>query len=152
MLTEKWTAMNASVQKFNQLVSKTLAHSEENDEDWMTRVEILYKTQTNGEFKHKSAWKFLKDKHKWKNPDSTLARRNRLRVTDDEPEHFGDDVFPRPPRWCATLEVQGCLHCECDVRDADVDWRRKRKRDLECEGKGERAPKEHSKGRMDVIG
>ncbi|GJX62137.1 hypothetical protein Tco_0295037 [Tanacetum coccineum] len=88
---------NASIQKFNQLVSETLAHSEENDEDWMTRVEILYKTHTNGEFKHKSAWKFLKDKHKLKNPESTLARRNRLRVTDDEPEHFGDDALPRPP-------------------------------------------------------
>ncbi|GJU45055.1 hypothetical protein Tco_1202321 [Tanacetum coccineum] len=41
MLTGKWTPMNASVQKFNQLVSKTLAHSRENDQDWMTRVEIL---------------------------------------------------------------------------------------------------------------
>ncbi|GJV96872.1 RNA-directed DNA polymerase, eukaryota, reverse transcriptase zinc-binding domain protein [Tanacetum coccineum] len=63
MLTGKWTPMNASVQKFNQLVSKTLAHS----------------------------------KHKWTNPESTNARRNRFRVTDDEPEHFGDDALPRPP-------------------------------------------------------
>ncbi|GJW74488.1 Myb/SANT-like domain-containing protein [Tanacetum coccineum] len=37
------------------------------------------------------------NKHKWKNPESTLARRNRLRVTDEEPEHFGDDALPRPP-------------------------------------------------------
>nr|GEY33994.1 reverse transcriptase domain-containing protein [Tanacetum cinerariifolium] len=44
MLTKKWTPMNASVQKFNQLVSETLAHSGEKDEDWITRVEILYKT------------------------------------------------------------------------------------------------------------
>ncbi|GKE52060.1 hypothetical protein Tco_1487216, partial [Tanacetum coccineum] len=48
------------------------------------------------DFKHKSAWAFLKDKHKWKNPDSTNARRYRNRVTDDEPELFGDDVLPRP--------------------------------------------------------
>ncbi|GKC84438.1 hypothetical protein Tco_1140155 [Tanacetum coccineum] len=55
--------MNASVQKFNQLVSETLAHS----------------------------------KHKWINPESTNARRNRFRVTDEEPDHFGDDALPRPP-------------------------------------------------------
>ncbi|GJR39921.1 hypothetical protein Tco_1215605 [Tanacetum coccineum] len=72
MLTEKWTPMNASVQKFNQLVSKMLAHSGENDEDWITT-------------------------HKWTNPESTNARRNRFRVTDEEPEHFGDDALPRPP-------------------------------------------------------
>ncbi|GKB18881.1 hypothetical protein Tco_0852804 [Tanacetum coccineum] len=72
MLTEKWTPMNANVQKFNQLVEETLVHSEENDEDWMTV-------------------------HKWKNLESTLARRNRLRVTDEEPEHFEENVLPRPP-------------------------------------------------------
>nr|GEV33536.1 hypothetical protein [Tanacetum cinerariifolium] len=63
MLTGKWTPMNASVQKFNQLVSETLAHN----------------------------------KHKWNNPELTNARMNRFRVTDKEPEHFGDDVLPRPP-------------------------------------------------------
>ncbi|GKF47365.1 hypothetical protein Tco_0137167, partial [Tanacetum coccineum] len=35
--------------------------------------------------------------HKWTNPESTNARRNRFRVTDEEPEHFGDDALPRPP-------------------------------------------------------
>ncbi|GJW95156.1 hypothetical protein Tco_0174828, partial [Tanacetum coccineum] len=49
------------------------------------------------DFKHKSAWLFLKYKHKWKNPDSTNARRNRHRVTDEEPELFGPDELPRPP-------------------------------------------------------
>ncbi|GKA32084.1 hypothetical protein Tco_0718451 [Tanacetum coccineum] len=97
MLTGKWTPMNASVQKFNQLVSETLAHSGENDHDWITRVEILYKTHTGCDFKHTSAWLFLKGKHKWTNPESTNARRNRFRVTDEEPEHFGDDALPRPP-------------------------------------------------------
>ncbi|GJT58805.1 hypothetical protein Tco_1002338 [Tanacetum coccineum] len=97
VLTGKWTPMNASVQKFNQLVSETLAHSEENDEDWITRVEVLYKTHVGTEFKHKSAWLFYKGKHKWTNPESTNARRNRFRVTDEKPEHFGDDALPRPP-------------------------------------------------------
>nr|GEV21100.1 hypothetical protein [Tanacetum cinerariifolium] len=60
MLTGKWTPMNASIQKFNQLVAKMLALSGENDEDWITRVEILYKTHMGTEFKHKSAWLFLK--------------------------------------------------------------------------------------------
>ncbi|GKD72354.1 hypothetical protein Tco_1330636 [Tanacetum coccineum] len=26
-----------------------------------------------------------------------MARRNRLRVTEEEPEHFAEDVLPRPP-------------------------------------------------------
>nr|GEV78779.1 beta-glucosidase BoGH3B-like [Tanacetum cinerariifolium] len=43
------------------------------------------------------AWLFLKNKHKWKNPDSKNARRNRRRVTDEEPKRFGDDELPRPP-------------------------------------------------------
>ncbi|GKB51001.1 hypothetical protein Tco_0901754 [Tanacetum coccineum] len=71
--------------------------SGENDENWMTRVEILYRTHMGSDFKHKSAWSFLKDKHKWKNFDSTNARRNRHWVTDEEPELFGDDALPRPP-------------------------------------------------------
>ncbi|GJV78226.1 hypothetical protein Tco_1509810 [Tanacetum coccineum] len=89
--------MNANVQKFNQLVTETLVHSGENDDDWMTRVKILFKTHTCLDFKHKSVWLFLKNKYKWKNLESTLARRNHLRVTDEESEHFGDDVLPRPP-------------------------------------------------------
>ncbi|GJV98256.1 hypothetical protein Tco_1553508 [Tanacetum coccineum] len=47
------------------------------------------------DFKHKSAWLFLKGK--WTNPESTNARRNRFRISDEEPEHFGDDALPRPP-------------------------------------------------------
>ncbi|GJT38968.1 hypothetical protein Tco_0938833 [Tanacetum coccineum] len=97
MLTEKWTPMNREITKFNSLVLKTRVMSGENDENWMTRVEILYKTHTGSDFKHKSVWSFLKDKHKWKNPDSINARRNRHRVTDEEPDLFGDDELPRPP-------------------------------------------------------
>ncbi|GKF12957.1 hypothetical protein Tco_0050883, partial [Tanacetum coccineum] len=44
-----------------------------------------------------SAWNFLKGKHNWNNPESTQARQNSHRVTDPEPELFGDDVLPRPP-------------------------------------------------------
>ncbi|GJY14745.1 hypothetical protein Tco_0385167 [Tanacetum coccineum] len=40
---------------------------------------------------------FIERKHKWTNPESTKARRYRFCVTDEEPEHFGDDVLPRPP-------------------------------------------------------
>ncbi|GJR28500.1 hypothetical protein Tco_1104732 [Tanacetum coccineum] len=31
------------------------------------------------------------------NPESTLARRNHLQVTDEEPKHFGEDTLSRPP-------------------------------------------------------
>ncbi|GJX76515.1 hypothetical protein Tco_0323326 [Tanacetum coccineum] len=99
--------MNANVQKFNHIMGETLVQNfilvgyrkgiKKNDDDCMTMVEILFKTYTNVDYKHKSAWLFLKDKHKWKNPESTLARRNRLRVTGEEPEHFREDALPRPP-------------------------------------------------------
>ncbi|GJQ91911.1 hypothetical protein Tco_0003050 [Tanacetum coccineum] len=69
----------------------------ENDDDHMSRVHTLYDATVGGEFKHRSAWLFLKGKHKWTNPDSTLQRRSRLLGTDEEPEHFGDDELPRPP-------------------------------------------------------
>ncbi|GJT74220.1 hypothetical protein Tco_1040945 [Tanacetum coccineum] len=97
MLTGKWTSMNRMVGRFNLLVLETRVMSEENDDDWMKMVEIMYKSVTFTKFKHKSAWLFLKDKHKWKNPDSINARQNQERVTDEEPELFGDDEFPRPP-------------------------------------------------------
>ncbi|GKA56792.1 hypothetical protein Tco_0755864 [Tanacetum coccineum] len=72
MLTGKWTPMNASVLKFNQLVQETRSsHSGEMIDDIV--------------------------EHKWTNPDSTLQRRSRLLGTDEEPEHFGDDELPRPP-------------------------------------------------------
>ncbi|GJV41563.1 hypothetical protein Tco_1420003 [Tanacetum coccineum] len=91
-----WTPMNAAVMKFNQLYEETLAHSGENDENHMTRVLQLYETIVGSEFKHRSAWNFLKDRHKCKNPESTLQRRSRLQGTDKEPDHFGDIELPRP--------------------------------------------------------
>ncbi|GJV93858.1 hypothetical protein Tco_1541671 [Tanacetum coccineum] len=97
MLTGKWTLMNREVGKFNSLVNETKAMRGDNDENLMTRVEILYRAHEKTDFKHKSAWNFLKGKHKWNNPESTQARRNRHRVTDPEPELFGDDALPRPP-------------------------------------------------------
>ncbi|GJW00834.1 retrotransposon protein, putative, ty1-copia subclass [Tanacetum coccineum] len=96
MLMRKWTPINREITKFNSLVLETRVMSGENDKYWMTSVEILYRTHTGSDFKHKSAWSFLKDKHKWKNPDLTNARRNRHRVTDEEPKPFGDDEFPCP--------------------------------------------------------
>ncbi|GJT63591.1 retrovirus-related pol polyprotein from transposon TNT 1-94 [Tanacetum coccineum] len=44
MLTGKWTPMNVAVLKFNQLVQETAVHSGENDDDWMSRVYMLYDT------------------------------------------------------------------------------------------------------------
>nr|GEX72290.1 hypothetical protein [Tanacetum cinerariifolium] len=67
MLTGKWTAMNREVARFNSLVLETGVMSGENDHDWMTKVEILFKNVTGTEFKHKSAWSFLKENHKGKN-------------------------------------------------------------------------------------
>ncbi|GKC00144.1 reverse transcriptase domain-containing protein [Tanacetum coccineum] len=72
MFTGKWTPMNREITKFNSLVLETRVMSGENDENWMKRVEILYRTQMD-------------------------ARRNRHQVTDEEPELFGDDALPRPP-------------------------------------------------------
>ncbi|GKE23033.1 hypothetical protein Tco_1434545 [Tanacetum coccineum] len=106
MLTGKWTPINLDVGKFNSLQQETLVMSGENDEDWLTRVQILFRTHTGSEFKHNSAWLFLKDKHKWKNPEWTLARRNRLQVTDEEPEHFGEDALPQPPGAQRTAKSQ----------------------------------------------
>ena len=96
MLTGKWTPMNRDVKKWNTVVDETAVMSGENDRDFMTRCHILFKKTTGLDFKHMSAWEFLKDKHKWKNPDSTLARRNRIRHSQEEPEHFGPDEVPRP--------------------------------------------------------
>ncbi|GJR90039.1 hypothetical protein Tco_0214050 [Tanacetum coccineum] len=97
MLTRKWTPMNREVGKFNSLVNETKAMSGENNDNLMTRIEIFYRAHEKSDFKHKSAWNFLKDKHKWNNPESTNARRNRNRVINEEPELFGDDALPRPP-------------------------------------------------------
>ncbi|GJR69612.1 hypothetical protein Tco_0015677 [Tanacetum coccineum] len=89
--------MNREVGKFNSLVNEMKAMSGENDENLMTQIEILYKAYTKSDFKHKSAWAFLKDKHKWKNTELANARRYRNRVTNAVPELFEDDALPRPP-------------------------------------------------------
>ena len=81
--------LHIDVKKFNDLVDETQALSGENDEDLMSRAHIIFST--------KVLVFFLKDKHKWRNPDSTQVRRNHLQVNEDEPELFGDDPLPRPP-------------------------------------------------------
>nr|GFC20431.1 hypothetical protein [Tanacetum cinerariifolium] len=37
-----------------------------------------------------------KGKNKWNNPESTNARRNHHRLTNNKPELFGDNELPRP--------------------------------------------------------
>ncbi|GJY60077.1 hypothetical protein Tco_0459969 [Tanacetum coccineum] len=96
MMTGKWTPMNKDVGKFNAIYDQTTALSGENDENLYTRVFTLFRDQNNVEFRHRSAWLFLKDKYKWKNPESTQARRTRGQLIEDEPEMFGDDDVPRP--------------------------------------------------------
>ncbi|GJZ82993.1 hypothetical protein Tco_0648166 [Tanacetum coccineum] len=137
MLTGKQTLLNREAGRFNLLVNETKALSGENDEDWLTRVKIVYKCVTGTKFKHKSAWLFLKDKHKWKNPNSTNARRNR--GWDEEPELYGDDELSRlhgvtrlfcSGLKCSTLHpgsgmrwdcifnkgaVHGIVHCSTEV-------------------------------------
>ncbi|GJU35635.1 hypothetical protein Tco_1183989 [Tanacetum coccineum] len=98
MLTGKWTPMNRDVGKFHAIYNQTDILSGENEEKLYTRVLTLFRDQNDGEFRHRSAWLFLKDKYKWQNPEPTQARRTRGRVTgEDEPEMFGDDAIPHPP-------------------------------------------------------
>nr|GEV53298.1 hypothetical protein [Tanacetum cinerariifolium] len=41
--------MNREIERFNSLVNETKALSGENDEDWLTMVEIVYKTVAEGD-------------------------------------------------------------------------------------------------------
>ncbi|GJZ00197.1 hypothetical protein Tco_0517626 [Tanacetum coccineum] len=50
MLTGKWTPINIAVHKFNQLVQETAIHSGKNDDDWMSRVYMLYDTTVGEHF------------------------------------------------------------------------------------------------------
>ncbi|GJV35887.1 methylesterase 10-like protein [Tanacetum coccineum] len=107
MLTGKWTPMNRDVQKFNSIYDQTKLLSGENEDDMFARVLIFFKDQTGREFTHRSAWLFLKNKFKWKNPESTQARRSRGRVTEEEePEMFGADAIPCPPGAPRKAKVQ----------------------------------------------
>ncbi|GJU15999.1 hypothetical protein Tco_1143965 [Tanacetum coccineum] len=92
--------MNASFSSLIYWLQETAVHSGENDDDHMLRVHTLYDATVGGEFKHWSAWLFLKGKHKWTTPDSTLQRRNRSVGHDEEPNAFW--------RWmiCSTTGLQ----------------------------------------------
>ncbi|GJZ47071.1 hypothetical protein Tco_0600903 [Tanacetum coccineum] len=50
-----WALLSREVRKFNFVVNETKALSGKNDEDWLTMVEIVYKSVTGTEFEHKSA-------------------------------------------------------------------------------------------------
>ncbi|GJT44379.1 hypothetical protein Tco_0953094 [Tanacetum coccineum] len=74
---------------------KSVATKRNKGKEWKLR-----KKQGKGRIRH--AWTqaeelLVAERHKWKNPESTLQRRSRLRGTDKEPDHFGDDELPRPP-------------------------------------------------------
>ncbi|GKC77440.1 axial regulator YABBY 1 [Tanacetum coccineum] len=60
MLTGKWTPLNREVGMFNSLVKETKALSGENDEDWLTRVEIREEIQRikagNPDISHREAF------------------------------------------------------------------------------------------------
>ncbi|GJX39243.1 hypothetical protein Tco_0252546 [Tanacetum coccineum] len=94
---KKWTIINREVRKYNTIVNQTVRLSGEDDEDLKTRVELLYHDKEGKSFPQIKAWNFLKDKHKWLNPDPPHARRSRRRPTGEEPELFGDDVLSRSP-------------------------------------------------------
>ncbi|GJT90055.1 hypothetical protein Tco_1078900 [Tanacetum coccineum] len=96
MLKGKWTPMNRDVNKFNSIYDQTNLLSGGNEENLYTRVLTLFHDQTKSEFRHRSVWLFLKDKYKWLNLESIQARRTRGRITEEDPEMFGDDSIPRP--------------------------------------------------------
>ncbi|GJR43687.1 hypothetical protein Tco_1311790 [Tanacetum coccineum] len=103
MLTGKWTPMNTAVLKFNQLVQETAVHSGENDDDHMSRVHTLYDATVGGEFKHRSAWLFLKGKHKWTNSTIRLLQEEIVFWAPYEvQEHLDDDDLPLTTRFATT--------------------------------------------------
>ncbi|GKB10866.1 hypothetical protein Tco_0844789 [Tanacetum coccineum] len=51
LLTEKWALLSREVRKFNFVVNETKALSGKNDEDWLTMVEIVYKSVTVDDLK-----------------------------------------------------------------------------------------------------
>nr|GEY16629.1 germin-like protein 9-3 [Tanacetum cinerariifolium] len=104
MLKGKWTPMNREETKFNSIYDQTKALSDENEENLLTQLHILYKEQTGKKIYRKSARLFLKDKYKWKNPESTQARRTSGRVTGEDPEFFGDDVIPASIRGSTKVQ------------------------------------------------
>ncbi|GJR15680.1 hypothetical protein Tco_0798332 [Tanacetum coccineum] len=96
MLMGKWTPMNHEIGKFNAIYNQIDLLRGENDENLYTWVLTLFCDHTKSEFRHRSAWPFLKDKYKWQNSESTQARRTRGRVTKEDPDMFGPDAIPRP--------------------------------------------------------
>nr|GEW16489.1 hypothetical protein [Tanacetum cinerariifolium] len=87
--------MNRDVNKFNSIYDQTNLLNGKNEENLYTWVLTLFHDQQKSEFRHRSAWLFLKDKYKWQNPELTQARRTLGRVTEQDPEMFGNDAIPR---------------------------------------------------------
>ncbi|GJU82982.1 hypothetical protein Tco_1285347 [Tanacetum coccineum] len=92
--------MNANVQKFNQLVEETLVHRKhkwkQSESNWQEE-----RNRSSG-LPNEVRCFWSEDalpirQAQVENPESTLARRNRLQVTDEVPQHFEEDALPRPP-------------------------------------------------------
>nr|GEV67055.1 hypothetical protein [Tanacetum cinerariifolium] len=87
--------------------SLTLLKTSESSVVWKTVEMIVFIKMFCVCHTHRSAWLFLKNKFKWKNPESMQARRSRGRVTEEEePEMFGEDAIPRPPGAHRKSKVQ----------------------------------------------
>lgn len=84
----KWTPTNRDVRKFNSLYDQTTMLS-------ILGYSFCFVIKQQPSF-DVEVLLFLKDKYKWQNLKSTKARRTRGRVTEEEPEMFGDNAIPRP--------------------------------------------------------
>ncbi|GKC67377.1 hypothetical protein Tco_1099975 [Tanacetum coccineum] len=124
--------MNREITKFNSLYDQTVVLSGENNEDLLTRVQIMYKeNERNREFSYKSAWRFCETYSNGKNLDSTQARRS-LGRPDVEPDLFGDDPIPRPfgaPRTYDRATKLERIERETAAR-LEVSYAQKRNEDL----------------------
>ncbi|GJV55100.1 hypothetical protein Tco_1456105 [Tanacetum coccineum] len=120
MLTGKWTPMNRDVGKFNAIYDQIDLLSGENDENLYTRVLTLYRDQMKSEFRHRSAWLFLRDKYKWQNPESTQERRTRGRVTEED-SCFQQIMLDREAKKEAIDRELAARLAICDIQKRNED-------------------------------
>nr|GEV72052.1 hypothetical protein [Tanacetum cinerariifolium] len=86
------------------------------------QVKSLRKTTVRqGEFRHRSAWIFLRDKYKWQDPESTIARRTRGQVTEEDPEMFREDAIPRPSGAPQKTKSQADRLTVCEIQKRNED-------------------------------
>jgi hypothetical protein len=92
-----WAQVHQLDEAFSAIINQFARLSGENNEDLKSRVELLYHNNEGKSFPYIKGWNFLKDKHKWLNPNPPHVRRTRGWPTGEEPELFGDDALSRPP-------------------------------------------------------